>query len=72
MFPLIGEIRVVDKGIFELRDELEERLSKYLVDLHCMVLIAEAGRVTFTSCGTCNRDYRKSWYWPCRGYSEQV
>ncbi len=32
MFPLIGDVQLVGKSIFKLRDELEERLSKYLID----------------------------------------
>jgi polysaccharide biosynthesis/export protein len=32
MFPLIGDVVVVNKGIYELREELKERLSKYIVD----------------------------------------
>ena len=31
-FPLIGDVRVAGKGVSELRDEIERRLSKYLVD----------------------------------------
>ena len=32
MFPLIGDVVVTNRGIFELRDELKERLSKYIVN----------------------------------------
>lgn len=32
MFPLIGDVVVAGKGIFELRDDLQLRLSKYLID----------------------------------------
>lgn len=32
MFPLIGDVTVAGKGIFELRDDLKQRLSKYIVD----------------------------------------
>ncbi len=32
MLPLIGDVRVAGKGVSELRDEIERRLSKYLVD----------------------------------------
>jgi polysaccharide export outer membrane protein len=31
MFPLIGDVTVAGKGVFRLRDELQERLSKYIV-----------------------------------------
>ncbi len=32
MFPLIGDIEAADKSIFKLRDEIKERLSKYIID----------------------------------------
>jgi len=32
MFPLIGEVQVAGKGVGQLRDEIEERLAKYLVN----------------------------------------
>lgn len=32
MFPLIGDIEAADKSIFKLRDEVKERLSKYIID----------------------------------------
>jgi polysaccharide export outer membrane protein len=32
MFPLIGDVQVAGKTIFQLRDEMKERLSRYLVD----------------------------------------
>jgi polysaccharide export outer membrane protein len=32
MFPLIGDVQAAGMGIFKLRDELKERLSKYIVD----------------------------------------
>ena len=32
MFPLIGDVTAVGKDIFQLRDEMQKSLSKYLVD----------------------------------------
>lgn len=32
MFPLIGDVEAANKSIFKLRDEIKERLSKYLID----------------------------------------
>jgi len=32
MFPLIGDVSIAGKGVFELRDDLQNRLSKYIVD----------------------------------------
>jgi len=32
MLHLIGDVQAAGKGVFELRDEIKERLSKYLVD----------------------------------------
>jgi polysaccharide export outer membrane protein len=32
MFPLIGDVQVGSKSIFQVRDEIREKLSKYLVD----------------------------------------
>ena len=32
MFPLIGDVLASGKGVFELRDEIQKRLSKYIVD----------------------------------------
>lgn len=32
MFPLIGDIQAAGKDVFALRNEMQERLSKYLVD----------------------------------------
>lgn len=32
MFPLIGDVDAAGKGIFKLRNELQERLSKYIID----------------------------------------
>lgn len=32
MFPLIGDVDAAGKGLFKLRNELQERLSKYIVD----------------------------------------
>ena len=37
MFPLIGDIQAAGIGIFKLRDEIKERLSKYLVDPQVVV-----------------------------------
>lgn len=31
MFPLIGDVRAAGKGVFELRDEIQRNLSKYLI-----------------------------------------
>jgi len=32
MFPLIGDVQAAGKGIYKLRDEIKERLLKYLTD----------------------------------------
>lgn len=32
MYPLIGDVKVVGKGVFALRDELRMKLAKYIVD----------------------------------------
>ena len=32
MLPLIGDIHAAGKGVFELRDEIQKRLSKYIVE----------------------------------------
>ncbi len=32
MYPLIGDVQAAGKGTFELRNEIQQRLSKYLVD----------------------------------------
>lgn len=32
MFPLIGDVQAAGKDIFQLRDEMQKKLSKYLVD----------------------------------------
>ena len=37
MFPLIGDVQAAGIGIFKLRDEIKERLSKYLVDPQVVV-----------------------------------
>ncbi|MBM4055023.1 MAG: hypothetical protein FJ264_10220 [Planctomycetes bacterium] len=37
MFPLIGDVQAAGIGIFDLREELKERLSYYIVDPQVMV-----------------------------------
>ncbi len=37
MFPLIGDVQVAGVGVFDLREQLEKRLSHYLVDPQVMV-----------------------------------
>lgn len=32
MFPLIGDVQITGKSIFKVRDELQERLAKYIVN----------------------------------------
>ncbi len=39
MFPLIGDIVVAGKGVYELRDYLEKRFSKYFVDPQVIVTV---------------------------------
>lgn len=41
MYPLIGDVTVAGKSIFTLRDELQTRLSKYIVDPQVAVYISE-------------------------------
>jgi polysaccharide export outer membrane protein len=41
MMPLIGDVKVTERSIFELRDELQEKYSKYIVDPQVMISIAE-------------------------------
>ena len=40
MFPLIGDVQAAGVGVFQLRDELRQRLSKYLVDPQVVVNIS--------------------------------
>ena len=40
MFPLIGDVQAAGKGIFKLRDEIKEGLSKYLIDPQVFVSIS--------------------------------
>jgi len=39
MFPLIGDVVVTNRGIFELRDEIKERLSKYIINPQIVINI---------------------------------
>lgn len=39
MYPLIGDVDVAGKGIFKLRDEMRERLSKYVADPQVMIIV---------------------------------
>ena len=41
MFPLIGDVRVGGRGIFEVRKEMEERLKKYLVEPQVLITITD-------------------------------
>ncbi|HHT9107058.1 MAG TPA: polysaccharide biosynthesis/export family protein [Candidatus Wunengus sp. YC63] len=40
MLPLIGDVQAAGVGIFKLRDEIKERLSKYLIDPQVLVSIS--------------------------------
>lgn len=40
MFPLIGDVSIAGKGVFELRDELQDRFSKYIVGPQVQIGIA--------------------------------
>jgi len=40
MLPLIGDVQAAGVGIFKLRDEIKERLSKYLIDPQVLVAIS--------------------------------
>lgn len=40
MFPLIGDIKASGKGIYQLRDELMERLAKYVVNPQVSISIS--------------------------------
>lgn len=40
MFPLIGDVVVVNKGIYELREELKDRLSKYIVNPQVIISVS--------------------------------
>ena len=40
MFPLVGDIYVAQKDLFAFRDELQKKLSKYLVEPQVMVSIS--------------------------------
>lgn len=39
MYPLIGDVKVVGKGVFALRDEIRTKLSKYIVDPQVTITI---------------------------------
>ncbi len=41
MFPLIGDVRAAGKGVFALRDEIQEKLAKYIVDPQVTINVAE-------------------------------
>lgn len=40
MLPLIGDVQAAGVGIFKLRDEIKEKLSKYLIDPQVLVAIS--------------------------------
>src|SRR3989337_4229325 len=40
MLPLIGDVQAAGVGIFKIRDEIKERLSKYLIDPQVLVAIS--------------------------------
>ena len=40
MLPLIGDVQAAGVGVFKLRDEIKERLSKYLIDPQVLVSIS--------------------------------
>lgn len=39
MFPLIGDVVVAGKGVYELRDNLQQRFSRYIVDPQVIVTV---------------------------------
>lgn len=39
MYPLIGDVKVVGKGVFALRDELRTKLAKYIVEPQVTITI---------------------------------
>lgn len=39
MFPLIGDVVVAGKGVYELRDDLRQRFSRYIVDPQVIVTV---------------------------------
>jgi len=39
MFPLIGDVEAAGKGVFQLRDEIRSRLSRYLVNPQVSVAV---------------------------------
>lgn len=39
MFPLIGDVVVVGKGVYELRDDLRQRFSRYIVEPQVFVTV---------------------------------
>lgn len=40
MFPLIGDVKVSDKSIFALRDEIRTRLGRYVVDPQITIYVS--------------------------------
>ena len=51
MFPLIGDVQVVGKSVFKLRDELKERYSVYLVNPQITVTVTAISSKKFMVLG---------------------
>jgi len=41
MFPLLGDLKAAGKGVYELRDEIAQTLSEYIVDPQVAVKVSE-------------------------------